>query len=213
MQRDLRISFLLQVTDNNVSTQFAVLYPHLHVVELTLLERQLEQVLGAIEPLLVHGVLAVYPVKVLPVGAHDVNGVSQRMDDSAVTVREAILHVAQGAVHQDAVLVPRSALDTDVLVEGVEILEVLPCKQDVVLGHKRDVLAARGPNDVADAAGNADVSDHFSGGDVIQHHLLLAFQEQSVVPARVDVLDGVGGGRIDFLRQLVLKVVNADRAV
>mmetsp|Transcript_33512 Transcript_33512/g.95344 ORF Transcript_33512/g.95344 Transcript_33512/m.95344 type:complete len:234 (+) Transcript_33512:1825-2526(+) len=210
MQRDLGEALLLQVADHGVAAEPAVGDPHLHIVELALVQRKLEQILRAVQLLLVNHVLAVDEVHVLLVHADDVDRARQRVDDAAVAVRQAVLDMAQCRVHEDAVLIPYAALDADVLVKGVVVLQVLPCHGHVVLGHEGDILAVRRPHGVPHAARHREVVDHLAGVQVVEDHLLLALEEDPVVASWEDALCGHGG--FELLRQLVLECVNADGA-
>mmetsp|Transcript_108979 Transcript_108979/g.339625 ORF Transcript_108979/g.339625 Transcript_108979/m.339625 type:complete len:848 (-) Transcript_108979:882-3425(-) len=208
LQGHLREALLLEVADDRVAAEPAVGDPHLHVIELPLVQGELEEVLRAIEPLLVHVLLAVDVVHELLVHAHDVDRALQGVDDAVVAVRQAVLHVAQRGVDEDPVLVPGAALHADVLVERVAVLQVLAGHQDVVLGHARDVLAAVRPHDVAHAPGHHRLVHNLAPG-VPHQDLLLALEQKPVVSTREDAVGG--NGRLELLGELVLHVVDADR--
>mmetsp|Transcript_35164 Transcript_35164/g.101265 ORF Transcript_35164/g.101265 Transcript_35164/m.101265 type:complete len:242 (-) Transcript_35164:1080-1805(-) len=133
------------------------------------------------------------------------------MNDAAVAVRQAVLDVAEGGVHEDAVLIPRTALDADVLVEGVVVLQVLACHEHIVLGHERNILAVRRPDRVPHATRHGDLVDHLTGREVVEDHLLLALENDPVIAAREDALRG--HRRLELLRQLVLQAIDSDGAV
>mmetsp|Transcript_113163 Transcript_113163/g.359657 ORF Transcript_113163/g.359657 Transcript_113163/m.359657 type:complete len:399 (-) Transcript_113163:752-1948(-) len=147
----------------------------------------------------------------LLVHAHDVHRALQRVDDAAVAVQQAVLHVAQSGIDEDTILVPASALDPDVLMERVVVLQVLARQHHVVLRHECDVLAVRRPGDVPHATGNGDVVDGLACRQVVHHDLLLTLQQEPVVPPRVDVVHS-HGRVVDLLRQLILHVVDANGA-
>lgn len=56
---------------------------------------------------------------------HDVDGAGQGVDDATVAVGQAVLHMAQGGVDEDAVLIPGPALHPNVLMKGVVVFQVL----------------------------------------------------------------------------------------
>mmetsp|Transcript_54697 Transcript_54697/g.123068 ORF Transcript_54697/g.123068 Transcript_54697/m.123068 type:complete len:281 (+) Transcript_54697:1744-2586(+) len=208
LQGNLWEPLLLQVPDDRVAAELPIDDPHFHVIKLPVVEGQLEQVLCAVETLLVHIPLTIYVVHVLLVHTHNVNGALQGVDDAVVAVRQAVLHVAQSRVHKDAVLIPGAALHSDVLMEGVAVLHVLACHEHVVLGHACHVLAVLRPDHVADASRDHGLVDHLPACDIPHHNLILALQQNAVVAAREDEV--CGDGRLKFLGKLVLQVVDAD---
>mmetsp|Transcript_23313 Transcript_23313/g.51497 ORF Transcript_23313/g.51497 Transcript_23313/m.51497 type:complete len:308 (+) Transcript_23313:2263-3186(+) len=115
--------------------------------------------------------------------------------------------MAQSSIHEDAVLVPDPALHANVLMEGMEVLEVLTSQEDVVLGHQGHILHILRPNHIPNSAWHGDFVDHLTRRQVVHHYLLLALQQKSVVAAKIDVVRG--DGRIKLLGQLVLEVINA----
>ena len=50
---NLGVAFLLEISNDNIATDPAICDPQLHVIELSLVESQFEQVLCAVQPLLV----------------------------------------------------------------------------------------------------------------------------------------------------------------
>mmetsp|Transcript_99939 Transcript_99939/g.312257 ORF Transcript_99939/g.312257 Transcript_99939/m.312257 type:complete len:958 (+) Transcript_99939:467-3340(+) len=209
LQGHLREALSLQVADDRVAAKPPIGDLHFHVIELPVVQGKLEEVLRAVEPLLVHVLLAVDVVHELLVHADDVDGALQGVDDAVVAVWQAVLHVAQRGVDEDAVLVPGAALHADVLVEGVAVLQVLSGHQHVVLGHARHILAILRPDHVADAPGNNGLFDDLAAREVPHHDLLLALQQDPIVAAGEDEVRG--HRRLELLGELVLQVVDADR--
>mmetsp|Transcript_11593 Transcript_11593/g.24461 ORF Transcript_11593/g.24461 Transcript_11593/m.24461 type:complete len:364 (-) Transcript_11593:1285-2376(-) len=210
LQGYLREALLLKVADHGVAAEPAILYPHLHISELAMVQRQLEEVLGAIEPFLFHLVFPIDPPDVLLVHPHNVDGAGERMDDAAVAIGQAVLHVTQGRVNEDPVLVPCATLHADVLMERVQVLQVLAGHQNIVLRHEGDIVSALRPHYISHAARDCHFVHGLPCRQVVEDDLLLALQQDPVVPTGEDVVRG--HRRLKLLGQLVLQVVDPDRA-
>mmetsp|Transcript_42595 Transcript_42595/g.110036 ORF Transcript_42595/g.110036 Transcript_42595/m.110036 type:complete len:310 (+) Transcript_42595:2070-2999(+) len=208
MQGDLREALLLQVANHRIAAEAPVRDPHFHIVEAALVQGKLEEVLRAVQALLLDGVLPIDVVHVLLVHTHDVHRALERVDDAAVAVGQAVLHVAQRGVDEHAVLVPGATLDADVLMEAVQVLKVLACHQHVVLRHEGHIGAVLRPHSVAHAAWHRHLVDGLARREVVHHDLLLALQQDAVVAAREDVVRGHWW--LELLGKLILQVVDAD---
>ena len=178
---DLRETLLLQVANDSISTQSTICNPELHIVEVPLVEGQLEQILRAIQALFMNLVLPIHAVHTLPVHSHNVQRIGQRMDNAAVSIRQAVLHMAQCGVDEDPILIPCPTLHPDVLMEGMVVLQVLPCQQHIVLGHEGPIGPVLGPNHIAHTTRNAQLIHCLSGSEVIHYHLLFTLQQNAIV--------------------------------
>mmetsp|Transcript_23548 Transcript_23548/g.61973 ORF Transcript_23548/g.61973 Transcript_23548/m.61973 type:complete len:426 (+) Transcript_23548:1907-3184(+) len=210
MQGDLGKTLLLQITDHHVSAEPPVRDPHLHIVEFSIVQCQLEEVLCAIQTLLLDHVLSVDIVHELLVDSDDVDWSLQRMNYSVVSVRQTVLHMTQGRVHKDAMFVPRSALHANVFVERMEVFQVLARHQDVVLRHESHELTVLRPDDVPNTTSDSNVCDVLPQRQVMQYNFFFALQQEPVGSTRVNVI--CRGCWLDFLRKLILQIEDCDGA-
>jgi len=188
----LRETLLLQVANHSIATQSTVGNPELHIVEVPLVESQLEQILRAIEALFVNLVLPIHAVHNLPVHSHNVQRIRQGMDDAVISIGQAVLHMAQCGVDEDTILIPCTTLHPDVLMEGMVVLQVLPCQQHIVLGHEGHIGTVLGPNHIAHPTRDAQLIHGLSGSEVIHHHLLFTLQQNAIVATcrRLNLAEG-----------------------
>mmetsp|Transcript_33211 Transcript_33211/g.93099 ORF Transcript_33211/g.93099 Transcript_33211/m.93099 type:complete len:393 (+) Transcript_33211:382-1560(+) len=177
---DFGEALLLEVRDDGLTDQVGPLDNVDEGAVAALHEGQLEHALSDVHRHEAHLALPVQAVQGVPAHGGEVDGHVQRADDTAVTIRQAVLDVVQRSVVQNAVLVPRGALDLHRLVHAAELLEAAVDHHHRVACHHRRhaVLVAAAPHHELGLR-HRQLHEFLAHLHVVQHELVLRLQQHA----------------------------------